>query len=75
MWEGAGPVRNEESLTALLAWLGERPDANPVLVASLIAGAALRRTESRGGHLRSDFPETDPEQARSRTCPPLHSTV
>jgi L-aspartate oxidase len=75
MWEGAGPVRSEESLTALLAWLGEQPDSNPVLVAGLIAGAALRRTESRGGHLRSDFPATDPDQARSTTCPPLHSTV
>jgi L-aspartate oxidase len=75
MWEGAGPVRSEERLTALLAWLGERPDSNPVLVADLIAGAALRRTESRGGHLRSDHPETDPDQARSATCPPLHSTV
>ena len=75
MWEQGGPVRDEEGLAALLAWLGERPDSNPVLVASLIAGAALRRTESRGGHLRSDFPDIDPDQARSMTCPPLHSTV
>jgi L-aspartate oxidase len=75
MWDGAGPVRSEDGLTALLAWLGERPDSNPVLVAGLIAGAALRRTESRGGHLRADHPETDPDQARSTTCAPLHSTV
>jgi len=26
--------------------------------------AALDRTESRGVHHRSDFPETDPEQAK-----------
>ena len=75
MWELAGPVRDEEGLTALLGWLADRPDSNPVLVAGLIAGAALRRTESRGGHLRSDFPDTDPDQARSTTCPLLHSRV
>jgi len=30
------------------------------LVAWLMASAASRRTESRGGHYRVDFPEPDP---------------
>jgi L-aspartate oxidase len=62
-------------VAALLAGRAAPPDSNPALVAGLIAGAALRRTESRGGHLRSDHPDPDPDQARSTTCPPLHSTV
>jgi L-aspartate oxidase len=32
---------------------------NLVTVAALIARAALRREESRGGHFREDFPERD----------------
>ena len=36
---------------------------NMLTSASLIAAAALRRRESRGGHRRADFPETDPAQA------------
>jgi L-aspartate oxidase len=75
MWTGAGPVRDEDGLSSLTAWIAEQPRSNPMLVAGLIAGGALRRTESRGAHLRRDFPDTDPAQARSTTCPPLHSTV
>ncbi len=32
---------------------------NLLTVARLIARAALRREESRGGHFRADFPERD----------------
>jgi succinate dehydrogenase/fumarate reductase flavoprotein subunit len=37
---------------------------NLVTVAKLIARAALRREESRGGHFREDFPSRDDEQWR-----------
>ena len=33
------------------------------LAGMLVAAAAWRRTESRGGHFRSDFPAADPGQA------------
>jgi aspartate oxidase len=37
-------------------------ESAPVLVSRLIAQAALRRTESRGAHLRRDHPMEDPAQ-------------
>jgi L-aspartate oxidase len=37
------------------------PDRPATLVAWLLAEAALRREESRGGHYRRDFPEARPE--------------
>lgn len=37
---------------------------NMMVAAKIIAASALKRTESRGGHYRSDFPETDPAQQR-----------
>jgi L-aspartate oxidase len=36
---------------------------NMATAALMITAAALRRTESRGGHYRSDCPKTDPRQA------------
>lgn len=37
---------------------------NMLLVSRLIIAGALRRQESRGTHLRTDFPQPDPKQAR-----------
>ena len=33
---------------------------NMTTSATMVAAAALKRTESRGGHFRTDFPDTDP---------------
>ncbi len=52
VWRYAGPIRNPTDLAALIP--------NPYPLAKAIATAALERRESRGGHLRSDCPDTDP---------------
>jgi len=72
MTEHAGVVRNGKGLGSALRVLGEierlgEADsvlANMALAARFIVSAALLRTESRGAHFRSDFPEPDPELAR-----------
>jgi L-aspartate oxidase len=53
VWRLAGPLRSAELLRELL------DDPYPLAVA--VATAALERQESRGGHLRTDFPGLDPE--------------
>ncbi|MBS1678431.1 MAG: FAD-dependent oxidoreductase [Actinobacteria bacterium] len=52
VWRHAGPLRNPTDLAALI------PDPYPL--AKAIALTALAREESRGPHLRTDFPDTDP---------------
>jgi L-aspartate oxidase len=52
LWHDAGIMRSADSLNALL------DDPHPL--ARLIARCALARKESRGAHLRSDFPARDP---------------
>lgn len=77
MWDGVGLVRDEAGLrdarTALTNWLTSIPAprtasehelANMLLIGRLMATAAGERRESRGGHYRSDFPDTDPNWRR-----------
>jgi aspartate oxidase len=52
VWRLAGPVRRPEQL--------EKLRGDPYPFAAGIATCALERRESRGGHLRTDFPGLDP---------------
>ncbi len=52
VWKLAGPMRRPEQLQELLG--------DPYPLATAIASSALERRESRGGHLRVDFPGLDP---------------
>ena len=77
MWDNVGIVRSEHSLNMALKCLArlvpllsesaapqreEIENANMVLVADVMVRAALSRKESRGGHFRTDFPESAPER-------------
>jgi L-aspartate oxidase len=74
MWRSVGLVRTREGLGDAVAALGRAMtpasaatadawrDRNLLTVARLIAGAALRREESRGGHYREDFPQRNDRQ-------------
>ena len=79
MWEAAGLSRHADDLNdaaaVLATWRAPDPtdaksaeDANLLIVARAVIASALARTESRGGHYRTDFPDTDPRQA-------LHSSL
>ena len=52
LWRNAGLERHPEGLRALLQ--------DPYPLARLIAASALAREETRGAHMRTDFPERDP---------------
>ncbi len=71
MARDVGVVRRRKGLDASIARLATlafdpaEPHADPALAALFVAVAARERHESRGGHLRSDFPETaQPAPAR-----------
>jgi len=67
MWDHAGIDRSANGLRRGIKLLdgiesrlpvGATEETNMVTTAKLIAGAALMRKESRGGHYRSDFPHS-----------------
>ena len=79
MWDAAGLARNAGDLTEAAAELAtwrapevtdakSAEDANLLVVARAVVASALARQESRGGHYRTDFPDTDPSMA-------VHSAV
>ena len=65
--DGAGLARAAATLAAAARVAPGFPLRNRATAALLVAAAALVRTESRGGHARTDCPDTDPAQAASRS--------
>jgi L-aspartate oxidase len=70
MWERVGIIRDKPSLERALSEFAQIAEGNLtvssrnfVTLATLVAKAALWREESRGGHYRTDFPETREEFA------------
>ncbi len=75
MMEKAGIIRDEKKLKEMLSFIKQNLDdlsnikavnqqfwefKNMLTVGKLIVLAALKRIESRGGHYRSDYPESKP---------------
>ena len=65
MSQGLGVLRDRNAIARLVRSLapianGQSAASDPALVGLVIAVAAYRREESRGGHFRADFPDTLP---------------
>jgi L-aspartate oxidase len=63
--QGLGVLRDRHGIERAIRGLypiarGRGAAADPALVGLMIAVAAWRREESRGGHFRSDFPDALP---------------
>ncbi|WP_135078760.1 L-aspartate oxidase [Terasakiella sp. SH-1] len=73
LYKACGVERSEsglyEALAQIVDWQDQKGSftpsfANKLIVAKMIIVSALERRESRGGHFRNDYPQTDPKQAR-----------
>lgn len=62
--DGAGLAEACREITAMTGEAQGATVRNMLTTATLIAASALARTESRGGHYRSDYPEPNPLFAR-----------
>ena len=80
MWDKVGLARTRDELTAtrdeLEKWRSANvenrlftdwEDANLLLLSRAVTASALAREESRGGHYRLDFPDTNPTMAKPIT--------
>jgi L-aspartate oxidase len=70
MSDHAGVVRDAEGLIGLIALIDRMEAAHgpalPLVTARLVAEAALARCESRGGHWRADYPQTEAVASHTR---------
>jgi L-aspartate oxidase len=83
-WNGAGLVRERETLAAAVRELASMPfsrlpldraaleSRSALTAATHVVRAALAREESRGSHYRSDFPDRDDARWRARIVWSLH---
>jgi L-aspartate oxidase len=84
MWDTAGLSRSgadlAEAAAELATWRAPdvtdakaAEDANLLVVARAVVASALARQESRGGHYRTDFPDSDPQQAKHSAIQSAHA--
>lgn len=78
----AGVIRDEAGLrqaarmiVAMRRDCSDRQFENTLTAAALVVAGALQRTESRGGHFRSDHPQQDPQWRRRTRMSLCHADV